>query len=129
MLGSTSVQRYMKWLVAAIVVIVATLALGQGTSGTVVGSVKGVPCLRLAPDQCQKPMAGVDVRFVAEVGGTDTSTKSGQDGLFQVNLRPGKYQIQVKSATGNQILHGPTEVTVWPFTASRADILIASGLM
>jgi hypothetical protein len=119
----------MKWLLAALVVIVAALALEQGNSGSVVGSVKGVPCLRLAPDQCQRPMAGVDVRLVAEVGGAGTSTTTGQDGLFLVHLRPGKYQIQVQSVTGNHILKGPTEVTVWPFIASRADILIASGLL
>ena len=117
----------MKWLLA-LVVVVATTGLELGTSGTVVGSVRGIPCFRLAPDQCQKPMAGVNIRLVAEVGGSDTSTKTNEDGSFLVRLRPGKYRIQVESVAGSTILSGPTDLVVLPLTPSHADLLIPSGL-
>lgn len=118
----------MKWLLAALVLVVIAAGLELSSTGTVTGSVKGIPCLRLPPEQCQKPMEAVEVRFEPELAGASVSVLTAGDGSFNVRLRPGKYRIQVQSTQGTAILDGPTQVTVLPFTTTRAEFLIPSGL-
>jgi hypothetical protein len=116
---------------AALLVIVLVM-VGVGTyqlsSGVVSGTVKGIPCLRLPPDVCQKPMGDVQVRFDAEVGGVSTAATTMHDGTFRIHLLPGKYGVHVQLFADDHLLEGPNQLTVWPFSATQADFLIPSGL-
>jgi hypothetical protein len=119
----------MKWLWVLAVVLLAGIALEFGSTGFVSGSVKGIPCYRLAPDQCEKSMGGVRLEFVAEVGGTTRSTTTSTDGTFEIQLHPGKYEVHVESLAGSQLLRGPSEVVVFPFAGLTTDLVVPSGLV
>jgi len=114
-------------LVVACLVVIAGLALNQLALGTVDGTVKGTPCL-LIP--CQRPMAGVQLRFEAEVAGWSAATTTTTGGTFQARLLPGKYHVDVYlGASHSHVLEGPQEVTVFPGASTHIDLLIPSGLL
>jgi hypothetical protein len=118
----------MKPVLAVLVLVLAASGLLVVSTGSVYGTVKGVPCLRLSPDVCQKPMSNVELRFEAEVGGVTSSTKTGQDGTYKIQLLPGKYRIRVQLIADDHVFAGPSQAIIWPFTSSNADFLIPSGL-
>jgi hypothetical protein len=116
-----------KLIVVACFVMVAGLALYELAVGTVDGTVKGTPCLHIP---CQRPMAGVQLRFVAEVAGWSTATTTTTGGRFQARLFPGKYRLDVYlGAAHSHVLEGPQEVTVLPRASTHIDLLIPSGLL
>jgi hypothetical protein len=123
-----SLVRYLKLVLVGFVVVAAAAGLLVVTAGSVSGTVKGLPCLRVPPEACQKPMSNVGLRYEAKLGGVTSVTTTKPDGTYKIRLVPGKYQIRVVSTAGGQVLEGPNEVTVWPFGSSRADFLIPSGL-
>jgi hypothetical protein len=119
----------MKWLWVLAVVVLAGAGLELGSTASVSGSVKGIPCYRLAPDQCEKPMSGVRLEFVAEVAGMTRSAATAADGTFEILLRPGKYRIHVESPAGSHLISGPAELVVFPFTRTNTELVVPSGLV
>ena len=128
MLRSSLVSWYVKVLVAVLLIVVAAAGLDQVSAGTVSGTVKGVPCSRLPSDQCQKPMPNVEIQFVPEVAGHGSSTTTKANGTFEIDLRPGRYQVRVHSFIPGPVLEGPDQIMVLPFASSHADFLVPSGL-
>lgn len=116
---------------ALLVVLLSVLAAGtyQLSTGTVTGTVKGIPCLMLSPADCQKPMPNIELRFDAEVGGSSSSTVTAADGTFQLDLRPGKYKVHLQLPADGRVLQGPTTVTILPWAPAKADFVVPSGLM
>lgn len=116
-------------LVLALLVVAVVVGAYALSLGTVYGTVKGVPCFFVPPDVCQKPMAGVTIRFQAEIAGVNSTATTRADGTFTVRLPPGKYRIDVFPFGGGRVLEGPREFTLWPVENRRIDLLIPSGLL
>lgn len=119
----------MKALLAALLLVVVAAGTYQLSTGKVTGSVKGIPCLRLSPADCQKPMPNIELRFDSQVGGTSSSTVTAADGTFELDLRPGKYQVHLQLPANGRVLQGPTEVAILPWASVRVDFIVPSGLI
>src|SRR5438270_2307675 len=108
--------RSLRPLILALALVTVVLGAYTVLPRTVEGTVKGVPCLDLPPNVCEKPMPNVTIRFQAEAAGVTASTITRPDGAFSIRLAAGRYRVGVVSAMGERVLQGPRELTLWPLT-------------
>ena len=101
-------------------------------SGTVTGQVTVIPCgpVEPAPHQdfapCKmRPAAGLQVDFTSERG-TVTSTKTGSDSRYTIELPAGTYKVSVQNYM--RVISGPPTVTVKAGATAVADYVLDSGI-
>ena len=100
-------------------------------SGTVTGQVTVIPCGPVEPAQpdfapCKmRPSVGIAMIFTSERG-TVTSTKTGSDGRYTIELPAGTYKVSGQNYT--RIISGPPIVTVKAGSRLVADYVFDSGI-
>jgi hypothetical protein len=124
-------------LLAALVFLVAACGAYQfpGSSpagrGTVTGGVAVIPCGPVQPAQpdfapCKvAPSVGVVMVFTSERG-TVTSTKTGSDGRYSIELPAGTYKVSGQNYV--RMISGPPIVTVKAGATLVADYVFDSGI-
>lgn len=127
-------------LLAALVFLVAACGAYQfpggpaAGSGTVTGQVTVIPCgpgpIEPAPADnfapCKmRPAAGVEIDFTSEQG-TVTSTKTGSDSRYTIELKAGTYKVS--SQNYMRVISGPPIVTVKAGATVVADYVFDSGI-
>jgi hypothetical protein len=102
-------------LIAAVVLSMASLALGQETTGSIEGTVK---------DPQGNLVAGVPVTITGVTVGFNRSTTSGTDGRFVVTqLPPGIYKVTAAAASGfGEQVHERIEVVLGKPTAVEFNL-------
>jgi len=100
-------------------------------SGTVTGRVAVIPCGPVEPAQpdfapCKMtPSVGVVMIFTSERG-TVTSTKTGSDGRYTIELPAGDYKVSGQNYM--RMISGPPIVTVKAGATLVADYVFDSGI-
>ena len=126
-------------LLAALVFLVAACGAyqfpgGPAGSGTVTGQVTVIPCgpgpIEPAPADnfapCKmRPAAGVEIDFTSEQG-TVTSTRTGSDSRYTIELKAGTYKVSSQNYT--RVISGPPIVTVKAGATVVADYVFDSGI-
>jgi type 1 fimbria pilin len=102
-----------------------------GGTGTVTGSVTVIPCGPVQPAQpdfapCKmRPSAGLEIDFTSDSGAV-TSTKTGSDGRYTIELPAGPYKVTVKNYM--RVISGPPNVSVKAGSTVVADYVLDSGI-
>jgi hypothetical protein len=124
-------------LLAALVFLVTACGAYQfpggpsAGSGTVTGQVTVIPCGPVEPAQpdfapCKmKPSAGIVMIFTSERG-TVTSTQTGSDGRYSIELPAGSYKVSGQNYM--RMISGPPIVTVKAGATLVADYVFDSGI-
>jgi hypothetical protein len=124
-------------LVALVLVTAACGAYhfpGAAGSGTVTGQVTVIPCQPVKPVDggiapCKmaptSAAAGIEIIFTAD--GRVTSTRTGADGRYAIDLQEGTYNVNV--AKYLRIISGPPAVTVKAGATVVADYVVSSGIL
>ena len=124
-------------LLAALVLVTAACGAYQfpgGSStgtGTVTGQVTVIPCgpiERPQPDfaPCKmRPSAGLEIDFASDRGMV-SSTKTGSDGRYTIELPAGTYKVSVRNYV--RVVSGPPSVMVKAGATVVADYVLDSGI-
>jgi hypothetical protein len=124
-------------LLAALVFLVAACGSYQfpggpsAGSGTVTGQVTVIPCGPVESAQpdfapCKlRPAAGLVIDFTSDRG-TVSSTKTGSDSRYTIELRAGAYKVSVQNYM--RVISGPPVVTVKAGATVVADYVLDSGI-
>jgi hypothetical protein len=100
-------------------------------SGTVTGQVTVIPCGPVEPAQpdfapCKmRPSVGIVMIFTSERG-TVTSTKTGSDGRYTIELPAGDYKVSAQNYM--RVISGPPIITVKAGSTLVADYVFDSGI-
>jgi hypothetical protein len=123
----------------AVALLVAACACGgyqfPGTSpapsadtGTVSGRVLAVPCSPIEQPEVTcagRPVPKLELDYVKD-GAVVAGTVTDSGGRYLVSLRPGTYEVRLK--TYMRVISGPLEIAVTPGSSLVVDYLLDSGI-
>jgi hypothetical protein len=78
-----------------------------------------------------RPLSGMELSLVDVRSGVIHTTKSGENGTFELSLGPGSYVVTGRSAAGVTVGRGPTLVNVGPGEVASVDlefVTVAAGV-